>query len=158
MILLHGSWMTASPGAEPAFVLWAATSETRSNARGRQHPFSAGAHELRRALCDLAPAGEDRTRQIEESTVTLLLPSAPDVPDPSPGMLRAENPSRQKRVLAAWQADALDVLPRDSLALLASLPSENEMPPGIRLETDLRYWQVAARLALELLARQRVKP
>ena len=63
-----------------------------------------------------------------------------------------------KLKLAPWQVEALCLSPRSVLDALAALPSDAETAPGIKIGADLRYWQVVARFALELLVRQRIKP
>jgi SNF2 family DNA or RNA helicase len=69
-----------------------------------------------------------------------------------------EATARERVTLATWRADALTFAPHDTLDLLASLPSDEELPHAIKIGADLRYWQIVAKFALELLARQRVKP
>ena len=168
MHLLHGSWFRNFSDVRGAFALWAETSETRTNAHahtcpgGRcqgQHPFAASARDLRAALKDSSPQISDLLRRdVKESAVTLLLPSTRTAPRPSLEILRDENAISGKITLAAWQADALTFAPHDALNLLASLPSQEETPHAIKIGADLRYWQIVAKFALELLSRQRIKP
>ena len=72
--------------------------------------------------------------------------------------MRDEDTSPGKLTLSPWQSDALCIAPRTALECLAGLPSEEETPPGIKVGADLRYWQVAAKFALELVVRQRLTP
>jgi SNF2 family DNA or RNA helicase len=168
--LLHGSWLTNFGDDRGAFALWAETNETRADAdthtcsSGRchgQHPFVASVRDLRAALKDSSPQiGDLLSRDVKESAITLLLPSTRTAPQPSLEILRNENaPSGMLRVtLAQWCADALTFAPHNALDLLVSLPSDEETPHMIKIGADLRYWQVVAKFAFELLARQRIKP
>ena len=127
MHVLHGSWLTNFSDDRGAFALWAETNETRTNARGHQHPFVISARDLRTMLKDSSPQiGDLLRRDVKESAVTLLLPSSRNAPQPSLEILRDESAtSGTLRVtLAAWQADALTIAPQDTLDLLASLPSD----------------------------------
>jgi hypothetical protein len=64
-----------------------------------------------------------------------------------------------KHHAAQPEADRINALARErNEPWLASLPSDEESPHAIKIGADLRYWQVVAKFALELLARQRVKP
>lgn len=158
MRVLHGSWLTHDSEAG-AFALWAETNERRADARARQHPFAVSARNLRHTLNELSPLVNAVLKHgAQETTLSLRLPSTRTAPQPSLAILRDEETLRGKLTLAVWRADALTVAPRNTLALLASLPSDDELPHAIKLGADLRYWQVVAKFALELLARQRVKP
>ncbi len=160
MRILHGSWLTNFADGVRVFALWAETRETRTDTRAREHPFALSAHDLHRALQDTAPSvGDVLRRGAQETALTLVLPSTRDAPQPSLAILRAtEATARDKVALAAWRADALTIAPRDTLDLLASLPTDDELPHALKIGADLRYWQLAAKFALELLARQRLKP
>jgi SNF2 family DNA or RNA helicase len=158
--ILHGSWLT-NDSDDRAFALWAETNATRTDAHARQHPFTASTCDLRAALKDSSPQiGDFLRRGVQETAITLSLPSTRTAPQPSLAILRDEDEStaRDKVALAAWRADALTIAPQDTLDLLASLPSDEELPHALKIGADLRYWQVAAKFALELLARQRLKP
>ncbi|MEW5720369.1 MAG: DEAD/DEAH box helicase, partial [Chloroflexota bacterium] len=135
--------------------------ETRADVRARQHPFAASTRDLRAALKDSSPQiGDLLRRGAQESAITLLLPSTRTAPQPSLEILRDENAtSGTLRVtLAAWQVDALTIAPQDALDLLASLPSDDALPHALKIGADLRYWQIVAKFALELIARQHFKP
>lgn len=160
MQILHGSWLTNFSDDDHTFALWAETRATRADVRARQHPFAVSARDLRHVLKASAPSvGDVLRRDAKETTVALWLPSTRHAPQPSLAILReTESAAREKVVLAAWQADALTIAPRDTLDLLASLPSDEETPHAIKIGADLRYWQTVAKFAFELLARQRIKP
>jgi len=162
MRILHGSWLTASPfgvendKADRAFALWAETSDTHDHVTKHKHPFAASTRDLQSVLRDLFLDGLNA----HPSTVTLLLPSTRTAPQPSPEIMRDEETTRGtlRITLAQWHVDALTFAPQDTLDMLAVFPSQDETPPGIKIGHDLRYWQVVAKFALGLLARQRLKP
>jgi len=159
--MLHGSWLTNFADDVRAFALWAETRETRPAVRAPQHPFAASTSDLRAVLKQAAPPPGDLLRGAQDSAVTLLLPSTHTAPQPSLAILRETEPTARgtsRITLAAWRADALTVPPRHTLDLLASLPADDELPHALKIGADLRYWQTVAKFALELLARQRVKP
>ena len=90
----------------------------------------------------------------------LVLPTVSGAPLPSPEMVSESVPSRDEApTLSPWRVRGLSLAPLAALAWLVGQPSEVEsMPEGIRLGEDVRYWAVASRLALEILARQRFLP
>ncbi len=182
MYVLHGSWRLSHPGDDDAsFILWAETSTKQDDAQKRRstpgarraaarHPFSAYARDLTRVWRELSPAlGELFTRNVKASSAVVLLPapdsqglrpSARPVPQLSTPLLHedGETSTAGKLLLTPWRVDTLSILPRDILALLANLPSEEDAAPGVKVGADLRYWSWAAKFVLELLARQRFKP
>lgn len=159
MRILHASWL-ANYSDDGAFALWAETSETQPEVRSPQHPFALSVRDLRHALKELAlSVGDVLKGGIKETSVLLRLPSVKDTPQPSLAILRdAQVASQAKLGLMDWRADALIFAPADTLDLLASLPSDDELPHAIKIGADLRYWQVVARFGLELIARQMLKP
>jgi len=61
--------------------------------------------------------------------------------------------------LKPWSVTGLALPAELALGFLATLPTEQSAPPPqVRLGADVRFWAVAARFALELLARQRFVP
>jgi len=172
MHILHGTWLNGKYTDEDSgFVLWAETSEERparkasrpSTRRAKPHPFALSSDLLRRTWLDLSPSA-DVTLGVKtdanESVVVVQLPSTARGPQASPGLLREAEAGKGagKLKLAPWQVDALVVPAVDVPGLLIGLPSEDDTTPGIKLGADLRFWAQAARLALELLARQRYAP
>jgi hypothetical protein len=160
MRILHGSWLVDDAAERTgAFALWAETSETRAGASARQHPFAMGARDLQSVLKELS-IGNPLERSATRSTIALWLPSTRGAPQPSLEILRddAGGTPQERITLAKWRADALMIAPRDTLDLLVSLPAPDETPAGLKIGSDLRYWQVVAKFAFELLARQRLKP
>ncbi len=170
MYILHGSWL---PGGhddkDSGFLLWAETSRPVAGSetdpaptlpRGvHRHPFAAAGQALRRVARDL-DISATTLRSSKPANVIVRLPSTRSGPQASPGlhMEKAESARQARLTLASWQVDALAFLAQECLGLLASLPGEDDTPPGIRLGADLRFWSVAARLVLEMLAGQRYTP
>jgi SNF2 family DNA or RNA helicase len=113
---------------------------------------------LRSVWRDLGGASEaDPTAQLR-----LRLPTANARPVASPEWTRASvdaaAPSSTAAVLEEWSVPALSVPPSAAVRWLAALPRDPRPAPGLSLGADLRFWSEAARLALELLARQRFVP
>ncbi len=90
----------------------------------------------------------------------LVLPTVSGAPLPSPEMVSESVPSRDEApTLSPWRVRGLSLGPLTALGWLVGQPSEvGSMPEAIRLGEDVRYWVVASRLALEILARQRFLP
>ncbi len=159
MHILHGSWLT-NDSDDGSFAIWAETGETRADVQAHQHPFALSSRDLRHVLKELAsPINDLLKRGVKDTTVMLRLPSMRNAPQPSRSILRDAGPTTQEKIiLADWRADAITFTANDTLDLLSSLPSDEELPHAIKIGADLRYWQVVARFALELIARQRLKP
>jgi SNF2 family DNA or RNA helicase len=170
MHILHGTWLNSEYTDEDSgFALWAETSQDRpAHKAGRSpikcvkpHPFALSAETLRRAWLDLLPLADESIKtDAEESIAVVQLPSTSIGPQASPGLLREteEGKGQGKLKLSSWQVEVLVVPPVDVPGFLIGLPSEDDTTPGIKLGADLRFWSLAARLALELLARQRYVP
>jgi SNF2 family DNA or RNA helicase len=165
MRILHGTWLNGDYLAkDKGFVLWAESSETRvSQARLRRgvrpHPYALSCKALRTLLLDLLTSAKVLMRSTtKDSKIVARLPSTPDRPMPSSPFLFEEETKREKLTFSAWKIEAIGVAPQDVLELLANLPSEEETTPGVKIGSDLRYWQHAGQLAQELLAQQRFAP
>ena len=169
MQVLHGTRLnSAYTDEDSGFVLWAETSQERpaqksgrsSARRVKPHPFALSVETLHRAWLDLLPSADETFKtDVRKSTVVVQLPSLSNGPQPSPGLLReAEEGRGRKLKLSPWRVDVLRVPPVDVPGLLIGLPSEDDTTPGIKIGADLRFWGLAARFALELLARQRYVP
>jgi SNF2 family DNA or RNA helicase len=152
-LVLHGTWTGTT------FFLWAESGTPAPKPRGRRpklppHPFSAEPDVLRAALDDVledtSPGG------ITTTAFGLHLPTLGDLPLLPPWLQTGEEDSSTlSRDLAPWRVKglALDIL--TALDLLVTLPVT-----GIsrRWARDLRYWSAAAKLGLEILARQSYLP
>ncbi len=109
----------------------------------------------------LLPLADPESRpEALEKRVTLVLPTEGDAPLPSPELLvEREATSRGERRLAPWRVSGLTLSPEAALDWLVTLPTPEELDlHRFRLGAGVRYWTVAARFALELLARQRFLP
>src|SRR5262245_26399379 len=105
-------------------------------------------------------ADPDSTPNAEPAQVTLVLPTLGEEPLPSPELrLEREVKEESDRRLAPWRVHGLALSPESALDWLVMLPAPEELDPHrFRLGASLRYWSVAARFSLELLARQRFLP
>jgi SNF2 family DNA or RNA helicase len=153
-VVVHGNWL---PRVN-RFFLWG---ETRGEARllAPHHPYQVLPDRIETDL--LAPLSDPGLRpEFERERVTLLLPTVGETPIPSPELLLERNgPSGASPRLAPWILSGLALSPESALDWLVMLPMEEELDPHrFRLGAGLRYWSVAARFALELLARQRFLP
>ena len=165
MRILHGTWFSGQyADKEHGFVVWAETGEKVEARRtlrraARPHPFTVSSKALRTLLLDLLPAADVLMRSTtKDFKTTVQLPSAPDRPVPSSPLLFEEETKRDKLKFAAWKIEALSIASRDALDFLVSLPAEEDTTPGVKVGDDLRFWQHAAHLALEILAQQRFSP
>jgi len=165
MRILHGTWLSGDYlSKDKGFVLWAESSDmsaaqTRLRRGVRPHPFAVSCKTLRTLLLDLLTSAEVLMRSTtKDSRIVARLPSTSDRPVPSSPFLFEDEPKREKLVFTPWKIDAITIAPHDVLDLLANLPSEEETTPGVKIGSDLRYWQHAGQLAQELLAQQRFAP
>ena len=177
--VLHATWFPGSPGH---LFLWGEgqprsaaapppQSETsnRSTKRSRQslqspisnlqspistHPFHLPPDALRDALPGLVPDAA------EETVALARLPTTDRGPEPSPQLIRellGEEPGAPE-ALDSWQVHGLALPPLDALAFLNDLPRPEEVAPRVALGADLRFWSLAGKFALELLAQQQFAP
>jgi SNF2 family DNA or RNA helicase len=156
MLVLHGAWRPDGGG----LALWGEGDEIRRARRGKalRHPFAAEGAPLGEAWRELGGKSEGAAA----SDMRLLLPTAGGRPLPSPEHARLDEesaPRDAKEVtLAEWVLPAQAVAPFAALRWLAQLPREKHPAPDLYLGVDLRFWSEAARLALELIGRQRFVP
>ncbi len=169
MIALHGSWCPQAGNGGGRFLLWAEAQVEAPQPRGgrrprlsanqaRAHPGQISARQVRVAWQRLAPRV---TLPLAESEVVVWLPSSGNRPCPAPALHATEDQSAAgaEVVLAAWQVGSLGLTAVQALDLLAVLP-ESAAPSwsDVTLGSDLAYWSQAAKLALEMLARQQYLP
>lgn len=83
--------------------------------------------------------------QGKDESISLLLPSVDRVPLPS-------SDAAEDAILEPVSIDAIALAPVDAMFHLLTLSPEEQMGD------DLRYWQIAARFALELIGRERYVP
>ena len=155
MLVLHITWLPQSNASPARLGLWGESGQAPSapgRSRKNAHPFGAP----HRVLKDAFPLSELQAAA-HEATLVSWLPTVGKSPQPSRAFLFKSAPVGKTR-LKNWSIPALLFTPRDALALLIHLPSRNEETPGIELGADTRFWQTAARFALELLAGQKFQP
>jgi len=142
--VLHGTW-----GAGSRLCVWgeedAASPPERSRVSPRPHPFASGEESLRRILAERA------TVCAEPTALTLLLPSRPTGPLPSPELGLPTWTGTAPPGLRPWTVPALALEPDAALDLLLA-------PAGEAHSASLRFLGEAAKLALDLVARGRVLP
>lgn len=162
MSVLHATWLPSDHPASAGggLAVWGETAAAPAPARrGRKpkvsrHPFAADAAALNQALRSL-PADAPATA-VE---LTVALPSSNSHPLPSPEVLReVEDTTDAEPALAVWQVAGCLLPAGHALRWLVHLPERDQLPPGLALGADVRFWRLAARFALSLLARQRFVP
>jgi SNF2 family DNA or RNA helicase len=160
-LVLHGSWL------DDGFFVWGESAEPAPKPRGRQprvppHPHAAPPERLRQALETLAPSGD--WGDVPAVTRTILLPSTAGGPHLPPWLVPDAAADAGTEAMdgevelypSSWKVNglALDILA--ALDLLVALPLHGA---GARWwGADLRYWGLAAKLGLELLAHHKVLP
>jgi SNF2 family DNA or RNA helicase len=154
VIVVHGNWLPKTG----RFFLWAET-QGGAPAAPPDHPYQLPMETLVESLL-LPLADPDSRPEALERRVTLVLPTEGDAPLASPELLfEREASSPRERRLAPWRVSGLTLSPEAALDWLVMLPTPEELDPHrFRLGAGIRYWSVAARFALELLARQRFLP
>lgn len=161
MHVFHAHWHPASsPQDEAGLFLWAESSELTQQKKGggrgaSLHPFNAAAATVAQLLETLVPHLAD----YPSKRLNLLLPTTEAGPRPSPHLVtewevEAESPP----AFAPWRLVGLWLSPVEAFALLAGLPGPDDLPPGLALGNDVRYWQTVTGLVLETLAQQKLLP
>ncbi len=163
MNVLHAHWQPPnSPAETGTFSLWSETTDSppptakidRRLRTARPHPFAGKAADLPRqilALTGLHLPGK-------AASLSLCLPTLRTAPQPSPHLTHNWDLDNAAPILLPWQMPCQNLAPADALFLLLNLPAANDLPHDVRLGDDLIFWQVAARLALETLAQQKLHP
>ena len=160
--IVHGTWI-ASPAFDEAklFFVWAERVAQAGveppRARVARHPFAATTIEIAAFLQQRLP-GRDWHRSCRLTAVALL-PSSSAAPL-VPGWLLTED-AQEAAVggLRPWRIEGLGIPAGDLIELLVAMPlSDDDEAADHRLGDDLRFWGLAAKFVLELLARQRYLP
>ena len=161
--VVHATWI---PGSPALLFVWGeknpqtpAEHSPRSEVSNPQsstptHPFQIPPAALRDILPGLIPDAAEEARALAR------LPANERGPLPSPRLIRdllVEEPGEPES-LTLWQVDGLTLAPLAALAFLNDLPRPEEVAPRVALGADLRFWSLAGKLALELLARQQLAP
>ncbi|MFI5271683.1 MAG: DEAD/DEAH box helicase [Ktedonobacterales bacterium] len=182
-LVLHAAWMLAPNLHDHRLGLWAEGSPVAgarpSHAAVPRHPFAASHAELTDAL-DLLwrlsrPSIRPRTTA-RNRMLALWLPTAEQRPLASPAAAALAVPDAPDAPLATmatetavpafatWATNALLLDAEAAHTLLIGLPAaatdaqQDAGGPALPLGDDLRFWAVAARFVLDLLARQRYLP
>ena len=163
--VLHGTWVMDAAAQEDEFLfVWAEHALFGPQPSGRmprirRHPYAATAIEVAALLATHVPQAD--WGGLERLTRVALLPStarAPIVPHWLNGGDEQLSDDEQPQ-LHPWRIEGLRLPASRILDLLASLPrSDRELQTTQRMGEDLRFWSLAAKFALELLARQRFLP
>jgi len=163
MIALHALWSLDS-----GLCVWGEDSSLPARARGRPgrpsatprprpHPFACSTGVL---LDALVRAGvTTATTEAQDRKLALRLPSSEIGPEASPHLLRIVDdgePSGRSSRLEVWEIRAFGLAPAGAVNLLLSLPATS--PPGVTLGESLRFLAEGCKLALELVARGRLRP
>jgi hypothetical protein len=132
--------------------------------RPRPHPFSCDADLLRGVLARLGMT--NLSVDAVERTLALMLPSSELGPQASPQLLRMideHNRADRPSCLEAWEVGALGFDPGMGLDLLLAAPASGSVPGaraggGVVIGESVRFLAEAGKLALELVARGRLRP
>jgi hypothetical protein len=160
VIALHGLWSSAETlcvwgedGARHA-PLRRRGGRPAKVPRTRPHPFALDASALRAGLAGLGPdpAG------LGVGTVTLLLPSAPTGPQPSPHLMLDTPAPAEGLGLCPWELPALIATPEQAIDLLVSLPVQPPSGGGVGVGHSLSFLATIANLALATVAAGQVLP
>jgi len=123
-----------------------------------RHPFGCSAARLIDAIGRLGAGSA--LEHARRRTLTLRLPSSELGPQPSPQLLRVVEDGEVETAgslrLQGWEVDAIAFPAGAATDLLLSLPSQP--PVGLALGESLPYLAEACKLALELVARGRLRP
>ncbi len=154
--VLHAAWLPGLPGrlflwgeGQPLFPPISHSTDVQT-----LHPFHIPPATLRDALSDLIPV------VVEKAHTLARLPTIGPHPQSSPQLIceRLDDETDKPTTLGLWQVKGLALPPLAALAFLNDLPRPEELAPHIALGADLGVWSLAAKLALELLARQQFAP
>ncbi|MGI9861237.1 DEAD/DEAH box helicase [Moorella naiadis] len=181
-VVLHGTWVPGkNPGAGGRFFVWGempvrARNQGNSHSRAATgkppaHPYQAPEQELINSLRNLS-AGLYKSIPLAApglERMELLLPTSGEWPLPAPAGRRlagsnpAPRPGRTLKetspTLTPWEVKGLAVSPVWVVNILSRIQhGEGETAQGYVLAADLRFWSLAAKLALELLVRERFIP
>jgi SNF2 family DNA or RNA helicase len=155
MLVLHGIWDRS------CFHLWAESSALpaevkpsrgrASKKKTRPHPFAVPIEMLTDEMATIFgmnPSGAE--------PIICKLPATKRGPLPSPWLIREDRIDQEPSGLSPWRIDSLAFDPYSALDILLDLPVHP--PPGIAFASSLRLWIVAARLSLEMIAREQFAP
>ena len=154
-LILHGTW------SESMFFVWGESSQAAPKPRGRRprmlpHPHTASAAHLREALASLTSLINWEGISTEKRAI--LLPSDSYGPLLPPWLVPATTDSQpnEECSLRPWKVPGITLDIVTALDLLVRLPLRRTADR--QWGADLRYWGLAAKLGLELLAQHKYLP
>ena len=166
VIALHALW-----SAEGDLCIWGERSSLPARGRRppgrppvtpvpRQHPFACEGALLADALGALgAPSDVSPPSIGSPGALVLRLPSWELGPQASPHLLRVVDDggsTEAPKLLLPWEVEAIRLPAVAAVGLLLALPASP--PAGVAIGDSLRYLAEAVKLALELVARGRLRP
>ena len=160
--ILHGTWIVDAEGeADELFFVWAERATEiagRGSGRGiRRHPYAATALEVGELLGHYVPDVD--WRRAARLTRIALLPSGAHWPIIPRWLAGGDAEAVERPQLKPWRIEGIGVPLLKMLDLFVALPIANHRPADVqRVGDDLRFWGIAAKFVLELLARQRCLP
>ena len=175
MLVLHGAWGVERNTGDAAFLLWAedtalavesAPRSERDGADSPLHPLLASSASLRGALSTLADLTGRSGAPVRShgASWSVRLPTRQAGPLPSPEALAAGAilngaDDGEPASLEPWQVRGRAVPASQAVWLLSLLPATDDpLAQQIVLGADARFWRSVAKLALELVARERFVP
>ncbi|NLD71308.1 MAG: DEAD/DEAH box helicase, partial [Chloroflexi bacterium] len=163
--ILHGTWVCDRDGrTDGLFFVWAerdvrvAPAAGARSARVVRHPYAATTIEIADLLSRYVPKTD--WRRASRLVRVAFLPSVAQGPLlPRWVLPDDQEPSEGEPHLQAWRIEGIGIPLLEMLGVLAVLPAgDEERLTGQRVGDDLTYWGLVAKLALELLGRQRFLP
>ncbi len=161
MLVLHTHWCPPRTPAETGGVLfWAEMSEGAAptwqrgripvNPKPKEHPFCAPAQAVGMVF---------RSKNGDESAITLRLPTTRSGPLPSPGLIHNwELDQETQPFLTPWKIRGQLLPPAEALPLLVNLPELDVENMQFVLGSDALFWSRVAALVLETLAAHKLVP
>jgi len=161
--ILHGTWIVSPEGvADDLFFVWAERAARPDQPRGsaqqvQRHPYAATTIEIADLLAVYVP--DTDWRRAERLTRVALLPSTAQFPLMPRWLADDQEPDDAPPQFRLWRIEGIGIPILQMLDVLAALPLMNHSQEAQhRLGVDLRYWGLAAKFGLELLARERFLP
>ena len=159
MQLLHLHWLTPVQQEQHGrLFLWVEagtvdqSSSHKRNKQAQPHPRTVNSQTLRQLI---AAAG--LPYELPVDSMVLWLPTNRFGPLPPPELRHNLDADDKPPSLRQWMITGFALDAPQTLSLLTYL-HQNDLPPVLRLGSDANYWQTAFSFALELLARQLVRP
>ncbi|MDZ7407567.1 MAG: DEAD/DEAH box helicase [candidate division KSB1 bacterium] len=119
------------------------------------HPFAVEEEKLKELISEIS--GSLIGENVKFEKLAIRLPSANDLPAPSPQLIRDQDePPSAPEALKSWHVPSVVFEPGLALDFLLSLP--NQPTPAIAFGASLLYWTEVAKFAIELITRQNFFP